>query len=99
MSGRQWAKDVSLCFEHVRAVSRTQPPLVLALAFVSLLPVPMTSLYKQAYSAFLNEKPRVRYILVYDSTKYPISSFPQSSTTEWVEILTSSSYEAEAYDG
>nr|VWO96720.1 Vacuolar protein sorting-associated protein 27 [Ganoderma boninense] len=40
----------------------------------------MTSLYKQAYSAFLNEKPR-------------------SSTTEWVEILTSSSYEGEAYDG
>ncbi|KAI1788797.1 seryl-tRNA synthetase [Ganoderma leucocontextum] len=34
----------------------------------------------QAYSAFLNEKPR-------------------SSTTEWVEILTSSTYDAEAYDG
>ncbi|EJF66817.1 seryl-tRNA synthetase [Dichomitus squalens LYAD-421 SS1] len=40
----------------------------------------MTSLYKQAYSAFVNEKPR-------------------SSITEWVEILTSSNYDAEAYDG
>ena len=80
-SRRHQDKHVSLCFdsEHVRAVFPTQVP---TLAF-SLLPVPMTSLYKQAYSAFLSEKPRVSFLfivrayLVVDIV--PFRSLPQRS--------------------
>ncbi len=67
---------MSLCFEHVRAVSRTRTQLLPTLVFL-LLPVAMTSLYKQAYSAFLNEKPRVGFYSVLPA--YPLSDIPSSA--------------------
>ena len=70
-----WTSLVSLSFEHVRAVSPTQR--LSPLALLLLTPVAMTSLYKQAYSAFLNEKPRVRccsVLWVYLLSDNPLST-------------------------
>ena len=56
------------------------------------------SLGKQVASAFNREKPNVSADGVgiqFSSDDHP----PKSSITQWVEILTSTNYEDEAYDG